>query len=448
MRDKILQFCRRERLTKPGDRVVCAVSGGADSMALLHCLLSLRQELEIEVAAAHYNHCLRGEASDGDEAFVRGLCASWGVELATARGDVAAFAAETGQSVEEAARHLRYGFLLAQPGLIAVAHNADDQVETVLLNLLRGTGLKGLCAMEPKRERVIRPLLTVTRAEIEAYLAAQDIPHREDATNAADDALRNRLRHHVTPLLKQENPNLPRTVARMTDLLRQDEAYLQAQSAELLERAKREGGYDCRTLLDAPPVLRRRAIRSLLTIPKPAMIHVEAVEALLQDLRGSAYTELPGGFVLRREYGLLRLEPAQETGGFEPVCLKPGQTAEISGTNWEISVTGPVILEKSVDSISTFALKYDMIGRGCTVTVRPRRTGDRLTLPGGTKSLKKLMIDRKIPAARRDSLPVLTDGPDILAVYGLGTDVRRAAVPGDRAVLIQIRSRGEKNHDQ
>ena len=448
MKDKVLQWCRRERLTKPGDRVVCAVSGGADSVAMLHCLLSLRQTLEIEVAAVHYNHCLRGEASDQDEAFVRGLCASWGVELTTARGDVAAHAARAGQSIEEAARQLRYAFLLAQPGLIAVAHNADDQVETVLLNLLRGTGLKGLCAMEPKRERVIRPLLPVTRTEIEAYLAEHGLPHREDATNGEDDALRNRLRHHVTPLLKQENPSLPDTVARMTALLRQDEAYLAEQTRDLLEQAKRESGYDCRILLEAPAVLRRRAIRQLLEIPKPSMAHVEAVEALLADLRGSAHAELPGGWRMTREYGLLRLERTEPAAGFAPVALKPGERASLPGTPWEVSVTGPVILEKSVDSISTFALKYDMIGRGCTVCVRPRRTGDSLCLPGGTKSLKKLMIDRKIPAARRDSLPVFADGDNILAVYGLGTDVRRAAVPGDRAVLIQIRSRGEKNHDQ
>ena len=448
MRDKVLQFCRRERLTKPGDRVVCAVSGGADSVALLHCLLSLRQELEIEVAAAHYNHCLRGEASDGDEAFVRGLCASWGVPLEVARGDVAAHAAGTGQSVEESARHLRYAFLLEQPGSIAVAHNADDQVETVLLNLLRGTGLRGLCAMAPKGERVIRPLLTVTRAEIEAYLSAHGIPHREDATNEEDEALRNRLRHHVTPLLRQENPDLPNTVARMTELLRQDEAYLEEQTGELLKKSRRDGGYDCRTLREAPAVLRRRALRTLLTIPKPAKIHVDAVETLLRDLRGSACVELPGGFVMRREYGLLRLEQAGTPNTFAPVDLEPGQTARIPGTDWEVSLIGPVILEKSVDSIPTFAVKYDMIGKGCTVTVRPRRTGDCLTLSGGTKSVKKRMIDRKIPAAIRDNLPVLAVGPDILAVYGLGTDVRRAAAPGDRAAIIQIRSRGEKDHDQ
>ena len=154
----------------PGSALVCAVSGGADSVALLHCLRTLSEELGFSLTAAHFNHCLRGEESDGDEAFVRYLCKQWGVPLAVGRGDAAKRARETGESLEEAARALRHGFLSAQPGLIATAHNADDQVETVLINLLRGTGLRGLCGMAPQSGRIVRPLLTVTRAEILAYL--------------------------------------------------------------------------------------------------------------------------------------------------------------------------------------------------------------------------------------------------------------------------------------
>ena len=196
MKDKVLDWCRQELLLQNGDHVVCAVSGGMDSVAMLHCLLSLREVLQITVSAAHYNHCLRGKASDEDEAFVRRLCASRGIPLVSERGDVMARVRETGESVEEAARQMRYDFLLRQEGLIAVAHHADDQVETVLLNLLRGTGLKGLCAMSPRQDRIIRPLLEVTRQEIEAYVLEQGLLFREDGSNKEDDALRNRLRHH------------------------------------------------------------------------------------------------------------------------------------------------------------------------------------------------------------------------------------------------------------
>lgn len=440
MRDKILDWCRRENLLPEGGRVVCALSGGADSVALLHCLLSLREALGIQVAAAHFNHCLRGAESDGDETFVRGLCASWGVELTVGRGDAAVQARSSGQSVEEAARRLRYDFLLSQPGLIATAHNADDQVETVLLNLLRGTGLKGLGGVAPRRGRIIRPMLPVTRAEVEAYLLAHGLPHREDSTNHADGALRNRLRHQVTPLLRAENPALAQGVLRMTELLRQDEAYLEAETRALLDRAARPGGWDCRTLREAPAVLRRRAIRQILAVPKPAMAHVDAVESLLNCLEGSASVNLPGGVTARREYGLLRLDGDGGAASFAPVRLTVGERAFLPGPDLWISMEGPVILEKEADFLSTFALKYDMMDGTGAICVRPRQTGDILRLPGGGRSLKRLMIDRKIPAARRGLVPVAADGQGILAVYGLGADSARAARLGDWAVLIKMRN--------
>ena len=445
MTDKILDWCRREALFLPGEHVVCAVSGGADSVALLHCLLALRQPLQITVSAAHYNHCLRGEASQEDEAFVRRLCASWGVCLVSERGDVTGHAAQTGKSIEEAARHLRYDFLFRQPGVIAVAHHADDQTETVLLNLLRGTGLKGLCAMVPRQDRLVRPLLAVTRQEIEVYLQEHGLEHREDATNSEDDALRNRLRHHVVPLLQAENPNLAETVSRMTALLRDDEAYLSEQTALLLEEARLDEGWRCSVLAAAPRVLCRRAVRRLLEIPKPAMHHVDAVEALLQDLSGSAEVQLSDGWIARREYDCLTLLQPQMTDVWQPFLLQSGQKRQIPGTDLEISLEGPIILEKSTDSLSTFAWKYDMMNTNLTIAVRPRRTGDTLRLPGGTKSVKRLMIDRKIPAAQRGLIPVITAEEQILAVYGLGTDVRWAARPGDRAMIVKIWHRGEKN---
>lgn len=438
MRDKILNWCQRERLTEPGDRVVCALSGGADSVALLHCLLSLRETLGIQVAAAHYNHCLRGAESDEDEAFVRRLCAFWHVELTVGRGDVAAVAQETGQSLEEAARRMRYDFLLSQPGCIATAHNADDQVETVLLNLIRGTGLKGLTGIAPRQGRIIRPLLPVSRAEVEAYLEAKGLPHREDSSNQANEALRNRLRHQVTPLLRMENPNLTQTVERMTDLLRRDEAYLEQETLGLLDRAARDGGWDCRVLRAAPQVLRRRAIRMLLEIPKPAMTHVDAVEGLLDSLDGSASVDLSGGVTARREYDLLFLKREGDPKAFTPVWLHLGQRAYLPEAGLWISVEGPVILEKEPDSLSTFAMKYDMMDLTASICVRPRQTGDMLDLPGGRRSLKRLMIDRKIPAARRGLLPVAADAQGILAVYGLGADRGRTARPGDRAAVIKF----------
>lgn len=443
MRARVLELWRREGLTAPGTQVVCAVSGGADSVALLHCLLSLQDTLQIRLSAAHFNHGLRGAESDGDEAFVRRICDQWHIPLAVGRGDAAARAAETGESIEEAARNLRYAFLHSLPGMVALAHNADDQVETVLLNLVRGTGLMGLCAMPIRHQRLLRPLLTVSRREIEAYLQAHDLPHREDSSNQTDDARRNRLRHHVIPLLKEENPALTQTVGRMTALLQQEEAYLQAQTRQLLEQAARPGGHNCQILRESPEVLRRRVIRALLPGPDPAMAQVDAVEALLADSRGSAWVPLPGGFRAVREYDLLRIQRSDLPQTFSPAILQPGLTVLLEEADLVLTMEGPIILEKKVDSLSTFSLKYDMMEPIPAITVRPRQTGDVLRLPGGRKTVKQLMIDRKLPAAQRDLTPVLADNIGIFAVFGLGADPTRSAAVGERSWIIQIKQRRE-----
>ena len=419
-------------LCSPGDHVVCALSGGADSVALLHGLQAWKDSCGITVSAAHFNHCLRGAESDEDEAFVRDLCAQWGVELAVGRGDPKAL---SGKSPEEAARELRYAFLRKQPGLIATAHHADDQVETVLLNLLRGTGLKGLCGMEPRQDRIIRPLLEVSKEEILAYVQAHGLPYRTDSTNLCDDALRNRLRHHVVPLLQAENPNLTETVSRMTGLLRQDEEFLQQQVNTLLEAAEKQDGYDCRILLAAEPVLRRRAIRQLLPNPKPTMTHVQAVEQLLQRENGSAQAELSGGFLARRLYDRLTFEPAETIKEFLPKTLKANETLRLPELGMEISLTGPVILTRPADNPNTFALHFDS---DPILQVRPRQTGDTVRLPGGRKTLKKWMIDRKIPAHLRQIMPVFSDNQCVIAVFGLGAAADRTAKVGEQAWILHI----------
>ena len=419
-------------LCSPGDRVVCALSGGADSVALLHGLLQVKERFSITVAAAHFNHCLRGEESDREEAFVRDLCAQWGVELAVGRGDPRTL---TGKSPEEAARELRYKFLRSQPGLIATAHHADDQAETVLLNLLRGTGLKGLCAMEPKQGQLIRPLLEVTKAEILTYVEAHGLPYCTDSSNLSDDALRNRLRHHVFPLLQAENPNLTDTLSRMTKLLRQEEAYLQKQVDNLLAEAAREEGYDCPTLLAADPVLRRRAIRQLLPNAKPAMVHVEAVEQLLSRLDGSAYVELPSGYVAQRTYDRLTFETAETKEPFQPFTLSANETVSIPELGMTVSLTGPTVLTEPVDHCRIFSLIFE---KKPLIFVRTRRPGDTISLSGGRKTLKKWMIDRKIPAKKRDFLPVFADETGVFAVFGLGAAADRTAKVGEQAWILQI----------
>lgn len=377
-----------------GKTVTCAVSGGGDSVALLHLLYTNKEALSLDLRAAHFHHGLR-ESADRDEAFVRDLCGKWGIELDVGRGDTLSYAKAQGLSLEEAARKLRYDFLMAQEGLIALAHHGDDQVETVLLNLLRGTGLRGLCAMERQSGRLVRPLLCVSREAVEIYLNEHGLPCCFDETNGEDDALRNRLRHHVIPLLKKENPALTETVGRMTSLLQEDDALLQEEAKALLKSAEKDGGYDCRVLRASPYC--HRAVRQLLDgLEKPSLAHVDAVCSLMEDLSGTKAVDLPGLRAVR-EYEILYLGRERQVPTPDPVTIRAEGPGHVFWNGWEVCWK-------------------DLCG---DLTVRNRLPGDTICLPGGTKTVKKLLIDRKIPKEKRDALPVVLLDGKIVAVGGV-----------------------------
>lgn len=442
MKDKVLRWCRENGLLSPGQTVVCAVSGGADSVAMLHLLLSLRPRLGLTVHAAHFNHCLRGEESDRDEAFVRTLCGSWDVPLTVSSGDVAARAQETGESLEEAARSLRYAFFASLGQTVATAHTADDNLETVLLNLLRGTGLTGLSGIPPKRAFLIRPLLCLTRADILSYLDEHRLPHVEDSSNAADACVRNRLRHGVIPLLKAENPQLPETVLRETGLLRQDDAFLTAQAGlALRSAADSRGGWQRAPLCALPDAVRTRAVRAMLqsiSVSKLSRAHITAVDRLLFSGSPSARVSLPDGWEAQRDYDRLVLVRAARAQTFQPVRLIPGAAVLLPELGLRVHCEWTKNFTKNVERAFTFACRCDMIEAERSLFLRPRQSGDRIRLPGGSRSLKRLLCDRKIPAAQRGLIPVLASGAQVLAVYGVGIHLDRMPVEGQPAVIIQI----------
>lgn len=443
MKAEVLEFCRQEQLFSPGDRVLCALSGGADSMALLWCLHSLQQELGICLCAAHFNHCLRQEASEADEAFVRNFCTDHGIELYVGRGDVRQYARQQGLGLEEAARKLRYDFLFSlEFDRLATAHHADDNAETVLLHLLRGSGLTGLCGIAPRRGKLVRPLLTVSKEQIEAYLLAEQIPWREDESNGEDFCLRNRLRHRVIPLLQEEQPCFARQIARQSRILRREEAYLEDRAAALLQEAETaEGAYACSVLGQADPVLRRRALRQLLRrlLPKDVSeAHTEAAEQLLFSQNPSAELCLPHGVYLRRSYGSIFAHTQHKSlPSPEEIPLQiPGLTLLWDGKR-KIRCEITEKFEKKINTPFQFAVKYDMIAQS-GLTVRSRREKDRIFLGSHSKSLKKLLIEKKIPRDARPWLPVFEQGGRILAVGGVATDPDYAPVTGEPAVIIHI----------
>ena len=400
-----------------GEQVVCAVSGGADSMALLWGMYLLKDSLQIRLSAAHFNHGLRGDESDRDEAFVRDFCAGYGIAFNAGSGEVVAGK----KGLEAAAREARYAFLKTLPGWIATAHTADDNAETVLMHMVRGTGLKGLGGITPVNGRLIRPMLHSTRAEVLSFLEEYSIPYVEDSSNAGDDFLRNRLRHHIMPLLKQENPCLAENLSAMAGRLRQD--------AEALEDAAcAQMTHSVSQLQTMSPAIRSRVLsRHLLNagVKEPEAAHIALLEKLVFAASPSAKAAFPGGVTFTRCYDNLQVtDPVAELTEIRLNC--PGVT-ELPGLRILCSPN-----ESENYNIDSFPVKL-----GSNPVIRGRMTGDSLRLSGGTKTVKKLLIDRKIPAARRVHIPVIADDTGVLMVVGIGGNLDRLSLDKD-AMRIQI----------
>ena len=282
-----------------GERVVCAVSGGADSMALLWAMYLLRESLELEVSAAHFNHGLRGQESDRDESFVRDFCRGYQIPFVSGSANVTAGK----KGLEAAAREARYAFLKSLPGKIATAHTADDNAETVLMHLVRGTGLKGLGGIQPVNGNLIRPMLQITRGEVETFLQTYSVPYVEDSSNHSDDFLRNRLRHHVMPLLKQENPGLAQNLSAMAMRLRQDEMALSKLAREnMTDQVAR--------LRNLEPAVRSRVLSQILLdagVKEPEAEHIATLEKLVFSEKPSAKADFPANVTIVRNYDRLQV---------------------------------------------------------------------------------------------------------------------------------------------
>ena len=392
MLSKLRSFVREQDLIRPGDSIVCAVSGGADSMALLWAMYLLKEEWDLNLSAAHFNHNLRGAESDRDEAFVRDFCNGYGIALHVGSGTVV----PGKKGLEAAARDARYAFLSTLPGKIATAHTADDNAETVLMHLVRGTGLKGLGGIAPRRDKLIRPMLSITRSDVEAFLEEYAVPHIEDSSNGTDEFLRNRIRRHVMPLLKEENPRLAENLSATALRLRQDEAALAA--ASQLDTP------DIGKLRAMAPAVRTRALERFLRekgVKEPEAPHIRLLESLVFSENPSARANFPGGITISRVYNTL-----------DVISEAPRPELRFSCSE--------------ADALVNTADVFTVVPVG-EIYIRPRQTGDTIRLPGGTKSIKKLFIDRKIPAAQRDQIPILCDEAGILGIPGIGVNLDRAA---------------------
>ena len=440
MLKKVRDYMREHEMTAPGDAVIVALSGGADSVCLLTVLKQLATPAFL-LRAVHVHHGIRGAEADRDEAFAQKLCESLSVPLCVAYCHVPAYAAEHGLSEEEAGRILRYQVLEKEAGKweqelpagsrvkIALAHHRDDNAETILHHLLRGSGLTGLAGIRPVQGRRIRPLLCVGREEIRAYLEAGHISWCEDSTNQSPDYTRNRIRSQVLPLLKTAvNEQAEEHILQAGQIIGQADAYLRQQAEEIWQEAVCGREEDLAAIpLTAfarqPEILKTYLIRHMLDQLHPGWKdigsrHFTAIAELAGKPVGSRL-DLPGGLMARTGYETLEI--VRKTEREVSVKTESGADGEIHGRQTVPELHMTVFSRQKDQEIPknqyTKWFDYDKI-KG-TLSVRTRRTGDYLILPsGGSKTIARYMIDEKIPKEKREQILLLAEGSHVLWVVG------------------------------
>lgn len=450
MQEAILHIVRSHALIPAESLVIVGVSGGADSLALLHVLHQLSPYLRYRLHAATFNHGLRGEAGAEDVRFVRHTAEAWGIPVTDGAADVRELARREKMSIEAAARRARYDFLAdvaRQTGAarVAVGHHAGDQAETVLLHLLRGAGIGGLAGMAfqsllPGHPdlHLIRPLLNITRAEIEAYCRANNLHPRQDITNADVTYLRNRLRHETLPHLQTLNPQITRVLAQLADIAAVENDYAEGQLKPILDGATRDSGervsLDRDTFMRLHPALARRFVAwaaGQVAGSKQDIEYKHIVAAVAVARRGrlGAAAELPGGLRLRVDYKTIIIEraaaplpetniPLLDDGAEIPVSI-PGMTPVSSQWALIVSLESPNTAPPLPEAEGSGLRAVLTIPEGSTVTLRTRRDGDRFAPPGlngHTQKVSRWMVNRKVPLHLRDRLPLLTVNGIIAAI--------------------------------
>ncbi len=421
-----METLRREidksQLISRGDTVLCALSGGADSVVLTHALSLMAQKLGITVCAAHYSHGIRPECAQSEKQLCVNLCYQLGIELITGQGDVPKYAKEQGISLEHAARKLRYDFLnqaaqQAEANKIATAHNMGDNTETVLFNLIRGGGTALLCGIPPSRDNLIRPLLTVDRASIEAYARQYNLQFAVDQSNFDNNYSRNKIRNEIIPLLESINPAAQRNVTAASALARQDVQFIEDAVRNVL---KNKVSTECRVEIDISHIVNNHsavATKAVMVMLKSVMgkkqvtfSHVKATIDLCTGEHPSAQVSISGDVVARRQYDLLIVEKKSELKSPEPRRLEVGE--QIVWGDYSLQL----LLCQDEQGIADIEWP---------VFVRNRIPGERVCINGHTKKLKKLLIDKKIPNKERDILPIICDNKGVLSICDIAIDSRR-----------------------
>ena len=418
MKDIILNTIKRFSLIEKGDTVTVAISGGADSVALLHALNSVKDELEINLNAAHLNHLIRGQEADADALFVKSFCEKLGIHLFYDSRDVPEYAKQEGKSLELAAREVRYEFLSRVAcGKIATAHTASDNLETMIFNLSRGTSIKGLCGIPVKRENVIRPLIACTRADVEEYCRSNSLDYVTDSTNLSDDYSRNKIRHNVIPILKEINPLVEISALRTSESLQQDCDYLDAEAEKMLYKYIDNDGLYVEDFENISPSKAKRVVKRYFEICYPSVMleskHINNIFKICCEKSGKI--NLPSNLFAIVSVGVLKFIDNEKSEVDFSVKIK-----KIKNVNNLFSIN-----EIDCDKI---------VGNW---VLRTRQEGDKIRLQnrGVTKTLKKIFTENKVERNLRSKIPVIADEQGIIWVYGVGVAERVAVNSSTKKIL-------------
>ncbi len=460
LEQRVINFIQQHNLFSVGDKLVMAVSGGADSVCLLHILMQRRAELDIELHIAHLNHQLRDADSDSDAKYVSDLANKLDIPVTIERIDVAAYRDQKGGSLEEAAREIRYSFLAKVAKKlgttkVVTGHTRDDHIETVLMHLLRGAGTAGLCGLQSRsilqcgdksgQLELVRPLLDTTRQETSDYCQRYKLAPRSDSSNTSLSFLRNRVRLELLPILRDYNPSIDDALLRLAGIAGDDISFIEEQASLLWQELVTEDDeaiyLDMNKTVALPRAIQRQVFRRAVKQLRGNLKDIEAdhIEAMMDFLSKPAGKKLclPDGLTLSTEYGRLILASTQASicplpplEGVSNINI-PGQT-ELSG--WRIKAD---IMQEMVGEDNGLAASFDANKVGRKLIVRQRRPGDRFQPLGmsQTKKIQDFMVDSKIPGSWRDRVPLICSPIQILWVVGWRIDDRVKVTENTKDIL-------------
>lgn len=414
MRLKLERAIEEFLMFSQGDKVVVALSGGADSVALLHSLNSLREKYDISLYACHLNHMIRGDEADRDEEFVTTLCKNMGIELFVKKVDVPHLASVNKLSLELCGRNVRYDFFAEisdeLQAKIATAHTASDNVETVLYNIARGTSISGLCGIKAKRDNIIRPLIFCSRDDVESYCEEHSLGYVTDSTNLTDDYTRNNIRHNCVPVLQSINPELCNTVSRMCSSMTDIKRFLDEYSQKEIRNCRTENGYASEKLLSLDSAVLSNAI-SIILSEHNAQTDFRHINLIVDAMKTNGCVDLGDNKRAVCKQGFLRIVRTDEVDFELDVPFLGSKYAEYISKEELKNIHKNLLNDYISCDIITDSTK-----------IRTRKEGDTFTFfkRNVTKSLKKLFIELKIPREQRDKLLVVANGSQVLYVEKIG----------------------------